>query len=270
MTTILDGAMGTMIQATVPEVPKYAETLNLIAPEAITAIHRKYVEAGSEILCTNTFTCNSRRAKAGGYDLEELVAAAVANARRAGNVKVALDVGPLGEFIEPYGDLSEEEARAIFRALGNAAKSAGADMVYIETMADLREARIAAEELKAASGLPLFATFTFARAGKTITGASPADAVKAVEDLADAVGLNCSLGPVEALPLVKEFRAATDKPVIAKANAGMPDSRGNYAMSPADFATAALALRDAGADYLGGCCGTTPEFISELKAALNG
>lgn len=266
MITILDGAMGTMIQATVPEVPKYAETLNLTAGEVITAIHRKYVEAGSQILCTNTFTCNSKRAAAGGYDLDEVVAAAIANARRAGDVKVALDVGPLGEFIEPYGDLSEDEARAIFRALGNAAK--GADMVYIETMADLREARIAAEELKAASGLPLFATFTFARAGKTITGAAPADAVKAVEELVDAVGLNCSLGPVEALPLVKEFRAATDKPIIAKANAGMPDSRGNYAMSPADFAAAALALRDAGADYLGGCCGTTPEFITALKAAL--
>ncbi len=264
---ILDGAMGTMIQATVPQVPKYAETLNLIAPEAITAIHRRYVEAGSRILCTNTFTCNSRRAAKGGYDLAEVVGAAIENARKAGDVKVALDIGPLGEFIEPYGDLSEEEARAIFRALGECAK--GADMVYIETMADLREARIAAEELKAASGLPLFATFTFARAGKTITGASPADAVKAMEDLVDAIGLNCSLGPVEALPLVEEFRAATNKPIIAKANAGMPDIRGNYAMSPADFAAAALRLRDAGASYLGGCCGTTPEFISTLKAALD-
>lgn len=264
--TILDGAMGTMIQATVAEIPKYAETLNLTAPEAITAIHRRYVEAGSEILCTNTFTCNSRRAKAGGYDLNELVAAAIANARRAGDVRVALDVGPLGEFIEPYGDLSEEEARAIFRALGQAAK--GADLVYIETMADLREARIAAEELKSASGLPLFATFTFARAGKTITGATPTDAAKAVEDIADALGLNCSLGPVEALPLVREFRAATDKPIIAKANAGMPDSLGNYAMSPADFAKAAAELAAAGAEYIGGCCGTTPEFISALKAAV--
>ena len=264
--TILDGAMGTMIQATVPEVPKYAETLNLTAPEAITAIHRQYVQAGSQILCTNTFTCNSRRAKAGGYDLDEVVAAAIANARNAGDVRVGLDVGPLGEFIEPYGELSEAEARSIFRALGKAAK--GADFVYIETMADLREARIAAEELKAASGLPLFATFTFARAGKTITGATPTDAVKAMEELVDAVGLNCSLGPVEALPLIKEFRAATDKPVIAKTNAGMPDIHGNYAMTPADFARAALALRDAGADYLGGCCGTTPEFIKAIKERL--
>jgi len=263
---ILDGAMGTMIQATVPEVPKYAETLNLTAGDVITAIHRKYVEAGTQLLCTNTFTCNSKRAAAGGYDLAEVVSAAIANARKAGGVKVALDVGPLGEFIEPYGDLSEEEARAIFRALGEAGKSA--DMVYIETMADLREARIAAEELKAASGLPLFATFTFARAGKTITGATPTDAVKAMEDIVDAIGLNCSLGPVEALPLVKEFRAATSKPIIAKTNAGMPDIRGNYAMTAADFAAAAVKLREAGADYLGGCCGTTPEFISALKAAL--
>lgn len=263
---ILDGAMGTMIQATVPEIPKYAELLNLTAPEAVTAIHRKYVEAGSSILCTNTFTVNSHRAAAAGYDLNEMTAAAIANARRAGDVKVALDVGPLGEFIEPYGDLSEEEARAMFRALGKAA--AGADLIYIETMADLTEARIAAEELKAASGLPLFITFTFARAGKTITGASPADVVRELGDLADAIGLNCSLGPVEALPLVKEFRAATHKPVIAKTNAGMPDIHGNYAMTAADFAAASVALRDAGADYLGGCCGTTPEFISALKAAL--
>ena len=263
---ILDGAMGTMIQATVPEIPKYAETINLIAPEVITDIHRRYVEAGTQILCTNTFTCNSKRAAAGGYDLAQVIGAAIENARKAGDVKVALDVGPLGEFIEPYGDLSEEEARAIFRALGEAAK--GADMIYIETMADLREARIAAEELKAAANLPLFATFTFARAGKTITGATPTDAVKAMEDIVDAIGLNCSLGPVESLPLVEEFRAATNKPIIAKTNAGMPDSRGNYAMTPADFAAAALKLRDAGADYLGGCCGTTPEFISALKTAL--
>jgi len=264
---LLDGAMGTMIQASVPEVPKYAELLNLTAPEAVTAIHRKYVESGSEILVTNTFTCNSRRARAAGYDLAQLVGAAIENARRAGAARVALDVGPLGEFLEPYGELGEDEARAMFRALGEAGKDA--DLFYIETMADLREARIAAEELKAAADRPVFATFTFARGGKTITGATPADAVSAVAELCDAVGLNCSLGPVEALPLVEAFRAATDKPVIAKPNAGMPDSLGRYSMSPADFGAAAKALRAAGADCIGGCCGTTPDFIRALKDALS-
>lgn len=264
--TILDGAMGTMIQATVPKIPKYAEMLNLSAPASITAIHQQYVAAGSQILCTNTFTCNPRRAAKGGYNLAEVVAAAIANARAAGNVRLALDVGPLGEFIEPYGDMTEEEARSAFRALGMAAR--GADLIYIETMADLKEARIAAEELKSASGLPLFASFTFSHGGKTITGATPTAAARVVEDLADAIGLNCSLGPVEALPLVREFRAATDRPIIAKTNAGMPDIRGNYAMTPSAFAEASLALREAGAEYLGGCCGTTPEFIRELSILL--
>ena len=261
--TILDGAMGTMLQASVPEMPKYPETINLTAPEAVTAIQRRYVEAGSEILCTNTFTCNSRRAKKAGYDLDEVVAAAIGNARRAGNARVALDVGPLGEFLEPYGELSEAEAREIFRALGNAGRAA--DLFYIETMADLREARIAAEELRAAADKPVFATFTFARGGKTMTGASPRDAVREMGDICAAVGLNCSLGPVEALPLVREFAEHSPVPVIAKPNAGMPDSAGHYSMSPADFAAAAKELRAAGAAYIGGCCGTTPDFIAALR-----
>ena len=223
--TILDGAMGTMLQASVPEIPKYPETINLAAPEAVTAIQRRYVEAGSEILCSNTFTCNSRRALKAGYDLDEVVSAAIENARRAGNARVALDVGPLGEFLEPYGELSEAEAREIFRALGNAGRAA--DLFYIETMADLREARIAAEELKAATDKPIFATFTFARGGKTMTGASPRDAVREMGGICAAVGLNCSLGPVEALPLVREFAEYSPVPVIAKPNAGMPDSAGH-------------------------------------------
>lgn len=264
---ILDGAMGTMIHAMVSDVPKYAETLNTIAPEAVTDIHRRYVAAGSEILCANTFTCNGLRAAKGGYDLKKTVAAAIENARRAGAARVALDIGPLGEFLEPYGELSEDKARKLFRELGEAGKAA--DIFYIETMADLREARIAAEELKEIDAAkPVFATFTFSRAGKTITGLSPAEAARAMGDICDAVGLNCSLGPVEALPLVYEFKDASSVPVIAKPNAGMPDSRGNYSLSPEDFAEAALKLKNAGAEYIGGCCGTSPEFISALKSVL--
>lgn len=266
---ILDGAMGTMIQALVSDVPKYAETLNTLAPEAIRDIHRRYVEAGSEILCTNTFTCNGLKAAAGKYDLKKTVAAAIENARRAApaGVAVALDVGPLGEFLEPYGNLSEAEARRLFRELGEAGMAA--DLFYIETMADLREARLAAESLREADAdTPIFATFTFSRAGKTITGLTPAEAARGMDDICAAVGINCSLGPVEALELVCEFKAASSVPIIAKPNAGMPDSRGQYSLSPKAFAEAAIKLRDAGAEYIGGCCGTDPSFISALKSVL--
>ena len=264
--TILDGGMGTMLQARAGTLPKYGETVNLTAPELVTAIHREYVEAGSVLLCANTFSCSARRAERGGYDLGAVVRAAIRNARAAGAERVALDVGPLGEFLEPYGDLSEEEARAAFRALAEAGRDA--DLYYIETMDDPRQAQLAAEELRAAADKPVFATFTFARAGRTITGAAPADCLRAMEPLCDAVGLNCSLGPVEALPLVEAFCAAAAKPVIAKPNAGMPGPDGRYSMSPADFAAAMLPLRAAGAAYLGGCCGTTPAFIRALKEAL--
>ena len=264
--TILDGAMGTMLHALVPQLPKYPETLNTSAPEVVTGVHRQYVLAGSEIVCTNTFSCNGLRAAAGGYDLRETVTAAVENARRSQAARVALDVGPLGDFLEPYGELSEEEARRLFRELGEAGK--GADLYYIETMDDPRMARLAAEELRAAADKPVFATFTFARGGRTITGAAPADAVRETAGLCAAVGLNCSLGPVEALPLVQAFCACSPVPVIAKPNAGMPDTRGAYSMTPEGFAEAALLLRQAGAALLGGCCGTTPAFIEALKTAL--
>ena len=264
--TILDGGMGTMLQARAGSLPKYPETVNLTAPALVTAIHREYVEAGSALLCANTFSCSLRRAERGGYDLDAVVAAAIANARAAGAERVALDVGPLGEFLEPYGELTEEEARAAFRALAHAGREA--DLWYIETMDDPRQALLAAEELLAEAEKPLFATFTFARGGRTITGAAPADCVRTLAPLCAAIGLNCSLGPVEALPLVEAFREATDKPLIAKPNAGMPGPDGSYSMSPADFAAAMLPLREAGADYLGGCCGTDPAFIRALKEAL--
>lgn len=264
--TILDGGMGTMLQARARELPKYAETVNLTEPEAVTAIHREYAEAGSEIIVANTFSCTALRAERGNYDLGAVVRAAIRNAKAAGAARVALDVGPLGDFLEPYGELTEAEARASFRALAEAGREA--DLWYIETMDDPRQALLAAEELLAAADKPLFATFTFARGGRTITGATSADCARVMGPVCTALGLNCSLGPVEALPLVEAFRAASDKPLIAKPNAGMPGPDGRYSMSPAAFAAAMLPLRAAGADLLGGCCGTTPAFIAALKEAL--
>lgn len=265
MIKLMDGAMGTMI-ARRTQLPKYPELLNTAEAELISGIHREYAEAGSEYILAATFSSNGLRAEKAGYDLEENIAAAIENVRSAGAPKAGLDVTTLGELLEPYGELSEGEARRLFRQIARAGR--GADFVCIETMSDAAEARIAAEAVKEETGLPVFVTFSFARGGRTLMGASPADVVRALDGAADAIGLNCSLGPVEALPLIREFRAATDLPLIAKPNAGMPDREGNYSLSPEDFAQAALALAEAGAEYLGGCCGTSPDFIRALKKRL--
>lgn len=265
MIKLLDGAMGTMI-ASRTKMPKFPETLNTAMPELVREIHREYVEAGSEYILAATFTSNGLRAAKAGYDLRENIAAAIRNARDARAPKVGLDVTTMGDFIEPYGDLTESEVRRLYREIASCAQ--GADYVALETMTELRETRIAAEELKS-TGLPLFVTMTFTRDGKTFTGASPADAVRELGELADAIGLNCSFGPVEALSVLREFREATELPLIAKPNAGMPDNEGKYSMSPEEFAEAAAALAEAGAEYIGGCCGTSPEYIRALRERLS-
>ena len=272
---LLDGAMGTVLQQRGLPAGGRPELLNLTHPELVKEVHRAYLRAGSQILYTNTFGANARKLAGSGHSVEQVVAAAVRNAREAAEESgalVALDLGPLGELLEPMGSLSFEEACALFREAAEAGARAGADLAVIETMTDLYEAKAALLAVKEAAGLPAFVTMSFEASGRTFTGCTIPSMARTLEGLgADAIGLNCSLGPDLLLPLVQELCENTRLPVIAKPNAGLPDPvDGRYHMDPEDFARALLACREAGATIFGGCCGTTPEYIRRVREALEG
>lgn len=266
-TTLLDGAMGTQLIRRGLTPGLFPEAVNLTDPAVVRAIHRDYLEAGSQIIYACTFGVNGRKAR--GYSVGETVAAALGNARAAvadsgREAAVGLDVGQLGELLEPYGDLTEAEARALYREVLEAGR--GADLVALETYFDLPEAVLAVETAKAVLDKPVFVTMTFQAGGRTLTGCTPAEMAAALADAgADAIGLNCSLGPVEALPILRTLRDATDLPLIAKPNAGMPDPKtGGYSLGAADFAAQMAPVLALGVAYAGGCCGTDPDYIREL------
>ena len=262
---LLDGAMGTELMKRGVTTPRFPEQVNLTESAAVQAIHRDYIEAGSRIVYACTFGANHLKAK--GEAVAPVIGAALANARSAAGetAKVALDVGPLGQLLEPYGDLPEEEAKDAFREVF--AAGSAADLIVLETFFDLTEILIALEAaLEVLPGKPVFATMTFQRSGRTLTGVTVEEMAHALEEAgANAVGLNCSLGPVEALPLAEALRKATEKPIIVKPNAGMPDpATGAYPMDAAAFAAAMAPILRLGVQYAGGCCGTDPDYIRHL------
>ena len=232
----LDGGMGTMLQAAGLPVGMMPELWNLTAPEKVTAVHRQYVEAGSQIVYTNTFGANRLKLgeKAG---VDEVVSAAVraAKAATAGtNARVALDVGPLGQLLEPLGTLTFEEAYDIFREIVAAGEKAGADLVVIETESDLYEVKAAVLAAKEHTDLPVWVTMTFEATGRTFLGVSVGAMALTLDGLGvDALGFNCSLGPKQLMPMVEELRRWTDLPLILKPNAGLPDPEtGAYTITP--------------------------------------
>ena len=269
---ILDGAMGTMLQRSGMKPGTIPETLNITDPEMVAAIHRAYFRAGSRIVYANTFGANSLKLKDCGYSLREVIAAGVRIAKEcaaeAGGL-AGLDVGPLGVMVEPMGSLPFGEAVRLYKEMMTAGAEAGADMIAIETMSDLTETRAALLAAKEATDLPVFVTMSFDSTGRTFTGCTPASMARTLEGLgADAVGINCSLGPKEMIPIVREIRENTTLPVIAKPNAGLPDPvTGAYGVDAAEFAAAMKDLAAAGAEILGGCCGTDPEYIAALASA---
>jgi len=267
---LLDGAMGTVMQSMGLSTGRYPELLNLEAPEIMQGIHREYVNSGSEIIYANTFGANRLKLRGCGRSLEEIVSAAVENARIAagGKALVALDVGPIGQLLEPLGRLSFEEAYDIFKELILAGKDA--DLIAIETMADLYEAKAALLAAKENSDLPVIVTMSFEKSGRTYTGCTAESAARTLTALgADAIGVNCSLGPDLLADVVRRVSENTALPVIAKPNAGLPDPvTGEYSMGPDAFALAIKACVEAGATILGGCCGTGYEYISSLKKML--
>ena len=270
---LLDGAMGTMLQAAGLPMGQAPEVWNLTAPDVVADIQRRYVEAGSRVLYTNTFGANRLKTKDCGYSVGELVAGGVRCARRAAGelpVRVALDIGPIGQLLEPLGTLRFEEAYELFKEQVVAGRDAGADLIVIETMSDLYEVKAAVLAAKENSELPVWVTMTFEQSGRTFVGVTVPAMAMTLQGLGvDAMGFNCSLGPRELLPLVKELRQYTDKPLILKPNAGLPDpATGEYAITGAAFARQMQAALPFGVQMLGGCCGTRPDFIRNLARLL--
>ena len=282
---LFDGAMGTMLQARGLGAGELPERLNLTHPDTVRDIHAAYLAAGADVITANTFGANARKLAEGGADftVADTVTAAIRLAREAGAQTVALDIGPSGALLAPMGNLSFDEAYALFAETVRAGAAAGADLVLIETMSDLLEAKAALLAAKENCDLPVCVTMTFSADGRTFLGTDPRTAAVTLSALgADAVGLNCSLGPAEAAPLVREILDYATVPVMVQPNAGMPrmvscpDGCGCggthtvYDVTPDAFVSACAALADAGVTVFGGCCGTNPAFIAGLRAMLDG
>jgi 5-methyltetrahydrofolate--homocysteine methyltransferase len=270
---IFDGAMGTMLQEYGMKPGENPELLNLKEPALIQKIHSEYLEAGADIITANTFGANAYKLSGSGFTVEEVIKASICNAKAAiGNKKafVALDLGPIGKMMKPIGMLDFDEAYEFFKEEVVAGAAAGADLIIIETMSDLGEMRAAVLAAKENSDLPVIATMTFAEDGRTLTGTDPEIMVLSMEALGvDALGVNCSLGPKELGPIVTRILSFSNTPVIVQANAGIPVSikgRTKFSITPKDFSEFAKEMVKAGVSIIGGCCGTTPEFIKELDS----
>lgn len=269
---ILDGAMGTLIQKSGVKYESVPETLNITHPKMIESFHKAYVESGSDIVYTNTFGANSYKLKDSGYTVDQIISAGVRNAKNAAKgtgALVALDIGPIGQLLEPAGALSFEEAYDYYKE--QIIAGGGADLIVFETMTDLLELKAAVLAAKENSDKPIITTMTFERNCRTFTGVSPACAAVTLSGLGvDALGVNCSLGPDELEPVVSEISKYTDLPIVIKANAGLPDPNSNeYDVMPKDFAASVASLIKYGVKIAGGCCGTSPEYIREIKKALS-
>lgn len=267
---VFDGAMGTMLQKGGLDAGELPELLCLTHADDVSAIHRSYVEAGAQVITTNTFGANERKLE-GRATVEEVFGAAVACARAAKPRYVAADIGPTGALLEPMGTLSFDEAYELFAQQVRAACEAGADLFIIETMADLLEAKAAVLAAKENSDLPVFATMTFDETGRTFLGTSPKVAAYTLDALGvNALGVNCSLGPDALAPIVEEMLSVATCPVMVQANAGLPQMENGetvFSVSARSYAGSVGRMIDAGASIIGGCCGTDPSYI-ELLAAL--
>ncbi|MBP6179895.1 MAG: bifunctional homocysteine S-methyltransferase/methylenetetrahydrofolate reductase [Anaerolineales bacterium] len=279
-TILADGAMGTMLHARGVSFDKCFDELNLANPAAVADIHREYIEAGAQLVITNTFGANRFKLMKHGLaeDVKDINRAGVELARRAvaasfKDVLVAGDIGPLGVRIAPYGRVKPEEARAAFTEQILALTEAGADLIVIETMSDLYEIQEAIKAAKQTSALPVVASVTFTRDDRTLLGDEPMKVARKLKEAgADVIGVNCSGGPSQLLRILKQMKhAVPDGKFWVKPNAGWPEQVGGRIMYPADpeyFGDYALAFREAGASIVGGCCGTTPQHITAMKKAF--
>ena len=275
---IFDGGFGTMIQPHM-QLGELPELLNLRLPEEVQAVHAAYYAAGSDVVETNTLNANRRKVEKTGHTVEEVVTAAVKNARRAADAcgreaYVALSMGSTGVMLEPLGDMSFDEACDIYSEMAAAGTKAGCDLILIETVSDLHEIKAAIMGAKKAANLPVAVTVTFMENGRLLTGADVRTTVVTLESLgADIIGMNCGLGPKQMLGLADQLCACASAPVLINPNAGLPkvvDGVTTYTVAPDEFAADAAKLVEKGTRLIGGCCGTTPAHISALKAVVSG
>ena len=281
-----DGGMGTLLQEKGLAPGELPETWNISRPEVIKEIHKRYIEAGSDIVLTNTFGANALKFHAEGCSLEEIVKTAVDLAKKAAaeadtvssdrsgtagrkrTIYTALDIGPTGKLLKPMGDLDFETAYEAFREVMVWGEEAGADLIHIETMSDTYELKAAVLAAKENTSLPVFATAIFDERRKLLTGADVPSVIALLEGLrVDALGINCGMGPEQMLPVVEEYIKYSSLPVIVKPNAGLPKQRDGhtyYDVSPEEFAGYMGKIVSMGACVIGGCCGTTPDHIQAM------
>ncbi len=267
---ILDGAFGTELQKTVLTPGEIPELLNITNPEAVGAIPSSYVAAGADVVFANTFGANRFKLQKTEYSVDDVIKAAFDIAKSSGAKFTALDVGPLGRLLEPLGPLSFEEAYDAFSEIVKCGVKYGADLIIIETMTDLYEMKAALLAAKENSSLPVICSLSFDKGGRTFTGCGAREAALTLPALgADAIGINCSTGPEDMYDTVCELLKYSSVPVAVQPNAGMPDPvTGAYSLGADDFASYMKVFAALGARLLGGCCGTTPEYITKMKAAI--
>ena len=266
---LFDGAMGSMLQKAGLKAGELPELLNLNAPETILNIHKEYLNAGADIITANTFGANRHKMK-DSETVKKVIKSGIDIAKQSGAKYVALDIGPTGAMLKPIGTMDFDTAYDIFKEQVLAGKDA--DIILIETMSDLLEMKAAVLAAKENSNLPVFATMTYTDNGRTFLGTDPTSATITLCSLGvDAVGVNCSLGPKELKNVVTEILAVSTKPVIIQANAGLPeiiDGKTIFPVNPKEFADYISEMADMGISVIGGCCGTSPEYIAEIKSAL--
>ena len=273
---IFDGAMGTMLQQKGLQIGENPEVFGLKNPDKLIEIHKLYLEAGSNVITTNTFGANELKLDKLGYTVEEVVDNAINMAKKAIEESdkskprfVALDLGPIGEMLEPIGTLSFDRAYEIFKRQAIQGEKSGANLIIIETMMDLYEAKAAVLAAKENTKLPVFCTMTFDENGRSFTGCMPESMVATIEGLGvDAIGVNCSLGPKQLIPIVEKISKMATVPVIVQANAGLPDivnGQAIYNVDSEEFFIGVEKFVQLGASIIGGCCGTNPEFIKKIS-----
>lgn len=271
---LFDGAMGTMLQQNGLKLGQNPEILNFTSEDIIKNIYRDYIEAGSKVITLNTFGANELKLDGTGYSVEDVFKKAMEIAKevKGKDIFVAADIGPIGQLLEPMGTLSFDRAYEIFKRQVIAAETYGADLILIETMTDLYEIKAAILAAKENTNLPVFCTMSFEADGRTFTGCTPASMAITLEGLGvDALGVNCSLGPNEILEIIKEIKEYTNIPLMVQPNAGLPSlSFGeiSYDIGIDEYLEGIVKILDEGVSVIGGCCGTTPEYIKKIHSEI--
>ncbi len=270
---IFDGAMGTMLQDAGLKPGGLPELYNITHPDIVLCIHKAYVDAGADIITANTFQANEFKLDGCGFEVEEVITKGIELARESGASYVALDIGPLGQLMKPMGTLSFDEAYSAFARQIKAGEKAGADVVLLETMSDILEVKAAVLAVRENSSLPVFASMTYQSDGRTFVGCDPKTEAVALSSLGvDALGVNCSLGPRELTPIIEELLKYSTVPVLIQPNAGLPeivDGKTVYNVAPDEYSKFMQSLASSGVAILGGCCGTSPEYIRAMCDALS-